>query len=137
MNIRSLLSLAALGILLMACQPTDEQRAQPLMTRIEQLYAAGRYQAVLDSITQLRLRHPRAVKARLRALALWQEASLRLAQQDIARTDSALQAAIAAYNQAGTIRARNEIRLRRDSLQVRYDVLVGTVRVIHRRQQEK
>ena len=97
MNIRSLLSLAALGILLMACQPTDEQRAQPLMTQIEQLYAAGRYQAVLDSITQLRLQHPRAVKARQRALVLWQEASLRLAQQDIARTDSALQAAIAAH----------------------------------------
>ena len=38
---------------------------------------------------------------------------------------------------AKTIRERNFIGIRRDSLQVRYDVLVGTVRVIHRRQQEK
>ena len=70
-------------------------------------------------------------------LPIWQDASLRIAQADIARTDSALQTTIAEMEAAKTIRERNFIGIRRDSLQVRYDVLVGTVRVIHRRQQEK
>ena len=67
---------------------------------------------------------------------LWQEASLKAAQQDIARTDSALQAETARYQQAKTLRERNFIGIKKDSLQIRYDALCGTVRVIHRRQRE-
>ena len=122
---------------LLSCGPTESGNAAALVAQIEQLYADGKYQTVLDSITSLRQRYPKEVEARRRVLPIWQDASLRIAQADIARTDSALQATLAEMEAAKTIRERNFIGIRRDSLQVRYDVLVGTVRVIHRRQQEK
>lgn len=128
---------AVAAVTLLSCGPTESDKAAELVTQIEQLYADGKYQTVLDSITSLRQRYPREVEARRRVLPIWQDASLRIAQADIARTDSALQATIAEMAAAKTIRERNFIGIRRDSLQVRYDVLVGTVRVIHRRQQEK
>lgn len=128
---------AVAAVTLLSCGPTESDKAAALVAQIEQLYADGKYQTVLDSITSLRQRYPKGVEARRRVLPIWQDASLRIAQADIARTDSALQATIAEMEAAKTIRERNFIGIRRDSLQVRYDVLVGTVRVIHRRQQEK
>lgn len=128
---------AVAAVTLLSCGPTESDNAAALVAQIEQLYADGKYQTVLDSITSLRQRYPNEVEARRRVLPIWQDASLRIAQADIARTDSALQATIAEMEAAKTIRERNFIGIRRDSLQVRYDVLVGTVRVIHRRQQEK
>lgn len=128
---------AVAAVTLLSCGPTESDNAAALVAQIEQLYADGKYQTVLDSITSLRQRYPKEVEARRRVLPIWQDASLRIAQADIARTDSALQATIAEMEAARTIRERNFIGIRRDSLQVRYDVLVGTVRVIHRRQQEK
>lgn len=128
---------AVAAVTLLSCGPTESDKAAELVAQIEQLYADGKYQTVLDSITSLRQRYPKEVEARRRVLPIWQDASLRIAQADIARTDSALQATIAEMEAAKTIRERNFIGIRRDSLQVRYDVLVGTVRVIHRRQQEK
>lgn len=126
-----------LVVSLVSCGRSEKDGAAQLMAQIEQLYADGHYQETLDSITSLRQRYPREVEARRKALVVWQNASLRLAQEDIGRTDSALQATIAEMNAATTIADRNRIGVRRDSLQVRYDVLVGTVRVIHRRQKEK
>lgn len=128
---------AVAAVTLLSCGPTESDNAAELVAQIEQLYADGKYQTVLDSITSLRQRYPKEVEARRRVLPIWQDASLRIAQADIARTDSALQATIAEMEAAKTIRERNFIGIRRDSLQVRYDVLVRTVRVIHRRQQEK
>ena len=128
---------AVAAVMLLSCGPTESDHAAALVAQIEQLYADGKYQTVLDSITSLRQRYPKEVEARRRVLPIWQDASLRIAQADIARTDSALQTTIAEMEAAKTIRERNFIGIRRDSLQVRYDVLVGTVRVIHRRQQEK
>lgn len=128
---------AVAAVTLLSCGPTESDKVAELVAQIEQLYANGKYQTVLDSITSLRQRYPKEVEARRRVLPIWQDASLRIAQADIARTDSALQATIAEMEAAKTIRERNFIGIRRDSLQVRYDVLVGTVRVIHRRQQEK
>lgn len=129
--------MAVAAVTLLSCGPTESDNAAALVAQIEQLYADGKYQTVLDSITSLRQRYPKEIEARRRVLPIWQDASLRIAQADIARTDSALQATIAEMEAAKTIRERNFIGIRRDSLQVRYDVLVGTVRVIHRRQQEK
>lgn len=134
---KGILLTAVAAVMLLSCGPTESDNAAALVAQIEQLYADGKYQTVLDSITSLRQRYPKEVEARRRVLPIWQDASLRIAQADIARTDSALQATIAEMEAAKTIRERNFIGIRRDSLQVRYDVLVGTVRVIHRRQQEK
>ena len=122
--------------LLVACKQSEDKKARALLQKIEHLYASGNYQAALDSIRRLRRDFPQAVESRRRALVLWQEASLKAAQQDIARTDSSLQAETARYQQAKTLRERNFIGIKKDSLQIRYDALCGTVRVIHRRQRE-
>ena len=107
------------------------------MRRIDSLYAAGRYTQTLNAIRELRAHHPRAVASRRKALKLWQEASLKEAQTDIAHTDSALQAAEQAYRSATDFGTKNWLRVRRDSLRTRYETLVGTVHLIHRRQKGK
>ncbi|MBP7767991.1 MAG: hypothetical protein KA067_02800 [Prevotella sp.] len=121
---------------LVACQPSEEEKAAPLMHRIDSLYQQKNYVQTLNAIRLLRDEHPKAVEARKKALKIWQEASLKMTQDDIARTDSALQATIQAFNAETNIGRRNRLGVKRDSLQVRYDALCGTVRVIHRRQAE-
>lgn len=130
-----ILSLLVLGSMV-SCQPSADEKAAPMMRRIDSLYQQKQYARTLDAIRQLREQHPQAVETRRRALVVWQEASLRLAQADIARTDSALQATIREFEAETHIGRRNLLGVKRDSLQVRYDALCGTVRVIHRRQKE-
>lgn len=119
-----------------ACQPTEDEKAAPLMKKIEMLYHDGQYQAALNAITQLRAQYPRAIRSRQRALVIWQDASLKMTQQDVGRTDSALQATIQQMNSERCLLRRNQLRAKRDSLQVRYDALCGTVRIIHARQKQ-
>lgn len=119
-----------------SCQQSEDEKAAPLMQRIDSLYRAKDYQSTLNAITQLRAEHPRAIKSRERALKIWQEASLKMTQDDIGRTDSALQATSAQYNAERNLGRKNMLRVKRDSLQVRYDALCGTVRVIRKRQKE-
>lgn len=128
--------IAAFALALAACGQTEDEKAEPLMHHIDSLYNAHDYQGTLNAITQLRTRHPKAIKSRERALKIWQEASLKMTQEDIGRTDSALQATIRQYNAEHDIGRKNRLGMRRDSLQVRYDALCGTVRVIHKRQKE-
>lgn len=121
---------------LTSCQESADQQAAPLLSEIEQLYEQGHYQQALDSITALRTKYPKAVESRKRALKIWQNASLRMTQDDIGRTDSALQAVTKQWQAATTIRDRNLLKAKKDSLQIRYDALCGTVRVIHKRQEQ-
>lgn len=107
-----------------------------LLSEIEQLYEQGDYRTVLDSIESLRAKFPTAVAERHRALQLWQEASLRLAQQDIAITDSALQAVTSQMEAESRIYERNMLGVKKDSLQARYEALIGVVRMIRKRMEE-
>lgn len=132
----TLLTLVVMA-LLTSCQKSEDEKAAPLMNKIYSLYQAGNYQATLNAITQLRSNHPKAVESREKALKIWQDASLKMAQADIGRTDSALQATIAQYDAEKDLYKKNMLRVKRDSLQVRYDALCGTVRVIHKRQAEE
>ncbi len=129
----TLLTIAA-AALLTSCQKSEDQKAAPLMNKIDSLYKAGNYQATLNAITQLRANHPKAIESREKAIKIWQDASLKMTQADIARTDSALQATIAQYGTEKDLYKKNMLGVKRDSLQVRYDALCGTVRVIHKRQ---
>lgn len=131
----TLLTLAAMA-LLASCQKTEDEKAASLMNKIDSLYKAGNYQATLNAITRLRANHPKAVESREKALKIWQDASLKMTQAEIGRTDSALQATIAQYGAEKDLYRKNMLRVKRDSLQVRYDALCGTVRVIHKRQAE-
>lgn len=127
--------LAAMA-LMASCQKTEDEKAASLMNKIDSLYKAGNYQATLNAITRLRANHPKAVESREKALKIWQDASLKMTQAEIGRTDSALQATIAQYGAEKDLYRKNMLRVKRDSLQVRYDALCGTVRVIHKRQAE-
>lgn len=131
----TLLTLAAMA-LMASCQKTEDEKAASLMNKIDSLYKAGNYQATLNAITRLRANHPKAVESREKALKIWQDASLKMTQAEIGRTDSALQATIAQYGAEEDLYRKNMLRVKRDSLQVRYDALCGTVRVIHKRQAE-
>lgn len=131
----TLLALAAMA-LMASCQKTEDEKAASLMNKIDSLYKAGNYQATLNAITRLRANHPKAVESREKALKIWQDASLKMTQAEIGRTDSALQATIAQYGAEKDLYRKNMLRVKRDSLQVRYDALCGTVRVIHKRQAE-
>lgn len=134
-TMRNILLLASIACLY-ACQPSPDKAAEPAMQRIDSLYRNHQYAATLSAIRQLRADHPKAVECRKRALKIWQEASVKMAQADIARTDSALQATLQQIDQEHDLYRQNMLRARRDSLQIRYDALCGTVRVIHQRQQE-
>lgn len=132
---KTFVSLLILLAALTACQPTDDEKAAPLLAKIERLNGQGRYQTALDSIRLLRKSFPQALETRKKALILWQEASLKMAQADIAKTDSALQQVLRSLETGKYgLRTANRMRARRDSLQIRYDALCAMVRAIHRRQ---
>lgn len=119
-----------------ACKPSPEEKAQTMLTQIEQLQKEGRYKETLDSIKSLRKKYPQAMEARRKALKIWQEASLKITQADIAKTDSALQKTLAQIHQLHSPVIPTQLRLLRDSLQIRFDVLCATVRAIHKKQKE-
>lgn len=129
------IAIAAMALLTLAsCGNKEEDKAQSLYSEIENLYQAGNYQATLDSIKVLREKYPKAIELRKKSLTLWQDANIKLAQQDIAVTDSALQVVIAKMNAATDIATRNQLRLKRDSLQVRYDTQCAIVRAVRMKQ---
>ena len=129
------IAIVAMALLTLAsCGNKEEDKAQSLYSEIENLYQAGNYQATLDSIKVLREKYPKAIELRKKSLTLWQDANIKLAQQDIAVTDSALQVVIAQMNAATDIATRNKLRLKRDSLQVRYDTHCAVVRAVRMKQ---
>ena len=119
-----------------SCEQKKDDGAATMLAEIEQLYEQGNYNAALDSIKLLRVRYPKAIAERQRALCIWQEASLKAAQQDIALTDSALQAVTAQMQAETRIYERNMLGVKKDSLQVRYEALIGEVRIIRKRMEE-
>ena len=129
------IAIVAMALLALAsCGNKEEDKAQSLYSEIENLYQTGNYQAALDSIKVLREKYPKAIELRKKSLTLWQDANIKLAQQDIAVTDSALQVVIAQMNAATDIATRNKLRLKRDSLQVRYDTQCAVVRAVRMKQ---
>lgn len=125
------------GTALVACAPTEDEKAQPTLDNIEKLYAEGKYAATLDSITSLRERFPMAVETRKKALKIWQDASLKMAQKDVADTDIKLQEAISmAENETDRLK-RALLGAKRDSLQARYEAMCGVVRMIRMRQKQQ
>ena len=119
-----ILLLLALLALTVSCEQSEDEKAAPLLAKIDSLYKAERYQDVLDSIGVLRDRFPRAINTRKTALGIWQMASMKLAQADIARTDSALQVQEQALKQGKlTSQRKAQLLVRRDSLKIRYEAI--------------
>ena len=123
-------------MLLSACSQSEEDKAKPLLAQIDSLYKSGNYRATLDSIVLLREHYPQAIEARKTALRLWQNASLKLAQADVASTDIKLQEMTEALKTETNLYRRNMMTVKRDSLQARYEAMCGVVRMIHLRQKQ-
>lgn len=131
----TLITLVALA--LASCAKTDDDMAQKMLTRINSLYESGNYRAALDSITVLRDRYPAAIEARKAAFVVWQNASLKMAQADVAQTDILLQQTIAKIASTTDRYERNMLGMKRDSLQARYDAMCGVVKMIRMRQKQE
>ena len=133
---RYLITISLAAMLLSACSQSEEDKAKPLLAKIDSLYKSGNYRATLDSIVQLREHYPQAIEARKTALRLWQNASLKLAQADVASTDIKLQEMTEALKTETNLYRRNMMTVKRDSLQARYEAMCGVVRMIHLRQKQ-
>ena len=125
------IAIVAMALLTLAsCGNKEEDKAQSLYSEIENLYLSP----IHLCFPILREKYPKAIELRKKSLTLWQDANIKLAQQDIAVTDSALQVVIAQMNAATDIATRNQLRLKRDSLQVRYDTQCAVVRAVRMKQ---
>ena len=122
---------------LAGCAKTSDEKAKPLLAKINTLYAGGKYREALDSIVVLRDRYPKAVVARTEALRIWQDASLKMAQADVAATDNRLQEVEQELRTTTDRYRRNMLGVKRDSLQARYEAMCGVVRMIRMRQKQR
>lgn len=125
-----------LAAVLVGCSESDEQKAERMLAQIDSLYEKGQYKEVLDSIVSLRTSYPSAINIRKKALRIWQNASLKIAQKDVAQTDVLLQETLRMIESETDLRKANMLRMRRDSLQARYEAMCGVVKMIHMRQKE-
>ncbi len=129
--------LVIIAVTFVACAQTEDSKALSMLSKIEELYERGAYRQTLDSITSLREKYPMAIQARKQALSIWQNASLKMAQLDIARTDSALQVVLTSIPLENNLYRANVLRMKRDSLKARYDAMCSVVRMIRMRQKQK
>ena len=129
-----------------------EAEAERLLERASAEFQDKQYAKALLTIDSLRHAYPDAIDARKQALKLYQDISLKQAQDDLARTDSALQAVKARYavlkdsvekKRASLTATEAELselnltRVKRDSLQVRFDTQCAKIKYIHRKQKEE
>lgn len=147
----AMLALAG-AMLVAACTgKKGDKQAEALLEKAEVEYKAGQYDKALRTIDSMRRTFPEAIAARKEGLKLYQDVALVQAQSDLARTDSLLQIAKREYEQAKSQAeaAKKELRataselqnvtllkVRLDSLQVRFDVQCAKIKYIHKKQKE-
>ena len=96
-NIFALLGIAACCCLA-SCDNSQQKMADSLLKEAEQLFNKGEYDKALTKIDSLRNIYPNAIETRKKALGLYQSIALEQAQEDLANTDSILQAVTHDYN---------------------------------------
>ena len=120
-----------------------------MLERASQLFNEQQYDRALIVIDSLRKVHHEAIDARKQALTLQQNIELKRSQEELVVLDSLLQAVKLDYeNQKQKVEKDKEqlkatpeeltlltkTRVKRDSLQTRFDVLLAKVRYIHEKQ---
>lgn len=149
LKIYVILIVAAISIL--SCANKQQDDAESLLQQANEYFDKKEYNKALRSIDSLRNIYPNAIEVRKQALKLYQSISLKQTQEDLARTDSALQAVILNYNylKAKVDKDRQElratpeelqmltlVRMKRDSLQVCFDTQCAKIKYIHKKQKE-
>lgn len=148
---RLVLSATAL-LMLWSCGGNEAQKqAEEMLEKAGVCFEQGQYDEALTVIDSLRKIFPSAIDTRKKALKLYQDIELKKTQQELAVTDSLLQAVNHdyAYQQEkverdkAALRATPEeltmltlTRIKRDSLRTQTEVLGAKIRYIHKKQKE-
>ncbi len=144
--------LLAIGLMMASCSENkEEKKAEAMLEKAKMELQECQYDKALHTIDSMRKACPGAIEARKEGLKLYQEVALTQAQSDLARTDSMLQAAKIDYEKmrSEVETAKRELRatpaqlqsvtlmkMRMDSLQVRFDVQCAKIKYIHKKQRE-
>ena len=139
-------------MLTVSCGGSDaQQAAENMLEQAEKYFSEGSYDRAKIAIDSLRKVYPGAVETRKKALKLFQNISLKEAQEDLAVTDSALQAVTLDYKYIKDKVTRDKAELRAtaeeletltrtkmklDSLKVRFDMQCAKIKYIHKKQKE-
>lgn len=145
-----LLIIPLVAAIMAACGGNSAQKhAEEMLRQACFDYEHGRYDMALEAIDSLRKIYPNAVEVRRKALTLYQNISLKQAQEDLEQTDKLLQEAKSDYEfvkkevekRRAELRAKPEeletvtlMKMKVDSLQVRFDVQCAKIKYIHKRQ---
>lgn len=140
------------AVVLAACGDSRAQReADALLEQANECFQRGEYDEALHTIDSLRKVYPNALETRKKALTLYQNVALKQAQEDLAHTDSMMQAVnhdytyqkmkvekdkkeLRATAEELTMLTRTKMKL--DSLKVRFDMQCAKIKYIHKRQKE-
>lgn len=140
-----------LAAMLVACSDDKQKAAEQMLQKAGQQFEQKQYDRALITIDSLRKVHPGAIETRKQALILQQNIELKRSQEELAVVDSLLQVAKSDYEtlkqqvekDKQELRATPEeltmltkTRVRRDSLQTRFEVLCAKIRYIHKKQKE-
>ena len=140
-----------LAAMVVACGNSTQKEAEQLLKQANEQFANQQYDRALSSIDSLRKVYPGAVDTRKKALKLQQSIELKRSQEELALVDSMLQAVNHDYRYqqqkvekdkqelratADELTMLTKTRVRRDSLQTRFDVLCAKIRYIHKKQKE-
>ncbi len=140
------------AVVAVSCKNNDaKEAADGLLSRADELFDRNEYDSALITIDSLREIYPTAIETRRKALVLQQTIALKQAQEELAQTDSLLQAITNDYNyqkmkvdrEKAEFKATHEslqhltlTQMKRDSLKARFEILGAKIRYIHKKQKE-
>ena len=140
-----------LAAMLVACSDEKKKAAEQMLQKASLQFEQRQYDRALITIDSLRKVYPGAIETRKQALILQQNIELKRSQEELAIVDSLLQVVKSDYEtlklkvekDKQELRATPEeltmltkTRVRRDSLQTRFEVLCAKIRYIHKKQKE-
>ena len=142
----------AAAVVMTACSSNDAQKsAEGMLKKAEKYFSEGSYDRAKIAIDSLRKVYPGAVETRKKALKLFQDISLKEAQEDLALTDSIMQKVGLDYKYikdkvekdkaelratAEELELLNRTKMKYDSLKVRFDMQCAKIKYIHKKQKE-
>lgn len=145
-----LILLCAVALAVCSCD-NSHQEAQNLMDRIKSDFTQGHYPQTLSLIDSLRKNYPKEIELRKEALKIYQDAALKMSQNELMQADSVLQSMTAEYEKrkaevenlrskgtatAGDLSGVTEMKIKLDSIKARFDAEVARVKFIHKKQAE-
>lgn len=139
------------ALLIFGCSENPREQATRLAEEAAALCEEGRLNEARLLLDSLRRNYPDIVEARKAALRLHQDVELKVAQQELARTDSLLilanyelenmQEEVEKHKSAlqatpEELTALTKMKIQRDSIRTQFETLGAKIRYIHQKQKE-